>query len=95
MSATIIKLPYSTTRRANARSPRCSANGTPAERAAKPRVAANMLAVVFQSDRLIFRSSEADLVRDVRLDVDKAKVKLRRIRDRMVRDRENAAARDT
>jgi hypothetical protein len=50
---------------------------------------------LFRSTNLILASSDADLAHDVRLDLDKAQTKLRRIREQMERDREWAAARDT
>jgi hypothetical protein len=40
--AEVRKLPYSVMRRAYARKPRCSDNGTPEERAARQRSGANM-----------------------------------------------------
>jgi hypothetical protein len=108
--AEVRKLPYSVTRRAHARKPRCSENGTPEERAKMKRRytmspeelaahdrdrGASMHTVVFRSTKLILASSPDELAHDVGLDLDKAQTKLRRIREQMVRDRENAAARDT
>ncbi|MGY4437051.1 hypothetical protein ACVWWO_009528 [Bradyrhizobium sp. F1.13.1] len=52
----------------------------------------NMHTFVFRSYGLIVRTSQADLVRDVRLDVDKARKKLKTIQQRLHRDREHAAA---
>jgi hypothetical protein len=53
----------------------------------------NMHTFVFRSYGLIVGSSEADLVRDVRLDVDKAQTKLKCIQRQLKRDQEHAAAR--
>ncbi|WP_426608967.1 hypothetical protein [Bradyrhizobium sp. McL0616] len=47
----------------------------------------------FRSYDLILASPEADLVRDVRCDVDKARSKLNAIQQQLRRDREYAAAR--
>jgi hypothetical protein len=54
MSAEIIKLPYSTTRRAHARRPRCSKNGTPEERA----VASAMEAEVDAGENPVIRAAQ-------------------------------------
>lgn len=54
----------------------------------------NMQTFVFRSYDLIVESAEADLVRDVRLDVNKAQTKLRRIQRQLQRDRELAEARE-
>jgi len=53
----------------------------------------NMHTFVFRRYSLIVESAEADLVRDVCLDVDKAQTKLTAIRRQLQRDREHAAAR--
>jgi hypothetical protein len=86
---------FSVTRRAHARKPRCSENGTLEERAARKCSGANMHKVVFRSTTMILASSPDERARDVGLDLDKAQTKLRRIREQMERDREWAAARDT
>lgn len=91
----ILKFPFAVSRRAFARLPRTSKTGTPKERGAGQCTGANMHTVVFRSYGLILASSEADLVRDVGLDVDKARTKLRKIREQIERDREDAAARAT
>lgn len=49
---------------------------------------------LFRSYDLIVASSEADLVRDVCLDIDKAQTKLKAIRSQLLRDREHAVARE-
>lgn len=54
----------------------------------------NMHTFVFRSYELIMASSEADLVRDIRCDVDKARSKLKSIQQQLQRDREHAAARE-
>ena len=48
---------------------------------------------VFCSYSLIVKSAEADLVRDVRFDVEKAQSKLKAIRRQLEQDRKHAAAR--
>jgi hypothetical protein len=48
---------------------------------------------VFRSYDLIVKSSEADLIRDVRHGLDKAQTKLKGIQEQLRRDREHAAAR--
>ena len=53
----------------------------------------NMHNFVFRSYSLIVEAPEADLVRDVRINTDKAKVKLRKIREQIVIDRDKSAAR--
>ncbi|MET4240710.1 hypothetical protein [Bradyrhizobium sp. RT10b] len=53
----------------------------------------NMHNFVFRSYELIVASSEADLVRDVGLAVDRARSKLKSIQQQSKRDREHAAAR--
>ncbi|MET4018134.1 hypothetical protein [Bradyrhizobium sp. S3.2.12] len=55
---------------------------------------ANMHTFVFRSYELILASSEADLVRDVRCDTQKAASKLKAIRQQIQRDREHAVARE-
>jgi hypothetical protein len=50
---------------------------------------------VFRSYGLILASSEEELVRDVGLDIDKARTKPRKLGKQAERDREDAAARDT
>lgn len=87
----VVKFPFAVSRRAFARLPRNSKNGAPEERASRQRSAANMHKVVFRSCHLILASPETELVRDVGLDLDKAKTKLRRLREQMERDREWAA----
>ncbi|MBR1086449.1 hypothetical protein JQ621_03065 [Bradyrhizobium manausense] len=57
------------------------------------RSATSMHTFVFRSYELIITSPEADLVRDVRCDVHKARTKLRKIREQMDADRKHAAAR--
>jgi hypothetical protein len=57
------------------------------------RAARSMYTFVFRSYSLIVEAPEADLVRDVRINTDKAKVKLRKIREQIVIDRDKAAAR--
>src|SRR5665213_1911624 len=52
----------------------------------------NMHSFVFRSLKLILESDETDLVRDVRLDMDKAEKKLNGIRQRLVSVQEQAAA---
>jgi hypothetical protein len=49
---------------------------------------------VFRSYELIVASPEAELIRDARLDVDKARSKLKSIQQQLQRDREHAAARE-
>jgi hypothetical protein len=49
---------------------------------------------VFRSYELIVASPEAELMRDVLCDVDKARSKLKSIQQQLQRDREHAAARD-
>ena len=56
------------------------------------RSAASMHTYVFRSYDLIVASPEADLVRDVRCDVDKASSMLNSIRGQIRRDREHAVA---
>jgi hypothetical protein len=53
----------------------------------------NMHNLVFRSYSLIVEAPEAELVRDVQINTDKAKVKLRKIREQIVIDRDRAAAR--
>ena len=53
----------------------------------------NMHTFVFRSYDLIVRSTVGALVRDVACDLSKAKTKLKRIQDQLLRDREHAAAR--
>jgi Mg2+ and Co2+ transporter CorA len=62
-----------------------------AERAAR-RKSASMHTFCFRSYDMIVESDEADLVRDVSLDVHKAQVKLRKIRERLQSVQEQAAA---
>ncbi|WP_377830327.1 hypothetical protein ACFKHW_17355 [Bradyrhizobium lupini] len=69
--------------RARWRSPNYKSSGRP-----------NMHSFVFRSYDLIVGSSEADLVRDVGLDVDKAETKLHCIQRQLQRDREHAATRE-
>ncbi|PJG56619.1 hypothetical protein CVM73_03455 [Bradyrhizobium forestalis] len=57
------------------------------------RTGPNMHTFVFRSYELILASSEADLVRDVRFDLEKAQTKLKTIQQQLERDREHAAAR--
>ncbi|MCA1546434.1 hypothetical protein I6F36_06395 [Bradyrhizobium sp. BRP19] len=52
-----------------------------------------MLTYTFRSYGAIVESSHAELVRDVRCDLPKAATKLRKIRQQIQRDRENAAER--
>lgn len=66
---------------------------TPAGSAHPERRRANMHTFVFRSYDLILTSPEADLVRDVRFDFDKARTKLKAIQRQLQRDREHAAAR--
>jgi hypothetical protein len=54
----------------------------------------NMHTFVFRSYDLIIKSSEADLVRDVRQDPHKANTKLRKIREQLRQNREHAIARE-
>jgi sugar/nucleoside kinase (ribokinase family) len=54
---------------------------------------ANMHTHVFRSYDLIVTSPEADLLRDVRHDLDKARTKLKRVQKQLELDREHAAAR--
>ncbi|MET4485232.1 hypothetical protein [Bradyrhizobium sp. LA7.1] len=49
---------------------------------------------MFRSYDLIVTSSEDELIRDARLDVDKARSKLKSIQQQLQRDREHAAARE-
>jgi hypothetical protein len=49
--------------------------------------------MVFRSYTLIVQSDEADLMRDVCFDIDKAQTKLKAIRRQIAADREHAAAR--
>jgi hypothetical protein len=49
--------------------------------------------LVFRSYDLIAKSGEAELMRDVGLDVEKAKTKLRKIREQIIIDRNKAVAR--
>ena len=53
----------------------------------------NMHTFVFRSYNFIVDSDEADLVRDVSFDVDKAETKLKAIRQQLKRTQEVAAAR--
>ena len=80
-----------------ARSPTVSNNGEQIETSAwgrrYRRSGRNMHTFVFRSYSLIVEAPEADLVRDVRIDTHKAKVKLRKIREQIVIDRDMAAAR--
>jgi hypothetical protein len=50
--------------------------------------------LVFRSYDLIVTSSGAELIRDARLDVDKARSKIKSIQQQSQRDRKHAAARD-
>jgi hypothetical protein len=76
-------LPYSVTRRAHARKRRWSMNGTPEERhAARPPSGINMHEAAFRSYAVIMDSTDGDLIRDVRLDIDKAETRLRRYESR-------------
>lgn len=59
----------------------------------RKRSGSSMHTFVFRSYDLIVASSEADLVRDVGLDFDKAQSKLNAIQRQIQRDREHAAAR--
>jgi hypothetical protein len=52
----------------------------------------NMHTFVFRSYRLIVEAEEADLIRDVCFDVDKAQTKLKAVRRRLKGVREQAAA---
>jgi hypothetical protein len=106
----VVRFPFAVSRRAFARLPRRSENGTPEERAAKrttaepeaepieiePRVKGRRQArrMVFRSYALIVQSAEADLMRDVCFDLHKAQVKLKAIRRQIAADREHAAARE-
>lgn len=47
---------------------------------------------MFRSYDLIVASDEADLIRDVRLDIHKAEIKLKKVRQRLQGVREQAAA---
>jgi hypothetical protein len=80
-----------------ARSPTSSERGEQIESSAwgrrYRRSGRNMHNLVFRSYSLIVEAPEADLVRDVRINTDKAKVKLRKIREQIVIDRDKAAAR--
>jgi len=53
---------------------------------------ANMHTFLFRSRELILESDDADLIRDVGLDLDKAQTKLRQIRERLQGVREWAAS---
>jgi hypothetical protein len=70
--------------------------GSSTNRAAKRRLAPaarkTMQTFVFRSYDLIVESDEADLVRDVCFDIDKAQTKLKAIRRRMKGVQEQAAA---
>jgi hypothetical protein len=55
------------------------------------RSAQNMHTLLFRSRELILQSDEADLIRDVRFDIDKAQRKLEKIRARMESLQEYAA----
>lgn len=57
------------------------------------RSAACMHTYVFRSYDLIVTSSQAELLRDVRHGLDKARTKLKGIQEQLQRDREQAAAR--
>lgn len=54
----------------------------------------NMHTFVFRSYDLIVTSSEADLLRDVRHGLDRARTKLKGIQEQLRREREHAAARE-
>jgi Mg2+ and Co2+ transporter CorA len=70
--------------------------GSDAEPAARDervgRVRANMQTFLFRSYDLIVESDEADLIRDVCLDIHKAEVKLKKVRQRLQRIQEQSAA---
>ena len=51
-----------------------------------------MRTLLFRSSRVIVESDEADLVRDVCFDIDRAQGKLKRIRQRLQNVQEQAAA---
>jgi Mg2+ and Co2+ transporter CorA len=53
---------------------------------------ANMQSFLFRSYDLIVESDEADLFRDVCLDIHKAEVKLKKVRQRLQRIQEQSAA---
>src|SRR5712692_8601534 len=53
---------------------------------------ANMQTFLFRSYDLIVKSDEADLIRDVCLDIHKAEVKLKKVRQRLQGIREQSAA---
>jgi hypothetical protein len=55
---------------------------------------ANMQTFLFRSYDLILESDEADLLRDVRLDIDKAAKKVEKIRGRLRDIKEQSAATD-
>jgi hypothetical protein len=75
------------------RKPRKSKDGTPEERAVKADVPGpNMHTLLFRSRDLILQSDEADLVRDVCFDIDKAQTKLKAIRRRLQGLQEYTAA---
>jgi hypothetical protein len=59
----------------------------------RPRVRKNMQTFLFRSYDLIVESDEADLVRDVCFDIDKAQTKLKAIQRRLKGVQEQAAAR--
>src|SRR5438552_18671610 len=86
----VVKFPFAVSRRAFARKPRNSKYGTPEERA-RAQNGKNMHTFVFRSYDLIVESDDADLVRDVSLDVDKAQTKLKAIRRRLQGVQEQAA----
>jgi hypothetical protein len=69
-----------------------NANRGRALRRTRVRNGPNMHTFVFRSYDLIVESDEADLVRDVCLDVDKAQTKLKAIRRRLQGVQEQAAA---
>ena len=75
----VVKFPYSAARRVHSKKPRRSKNGTPEDRIHGP----NMHTYLFRSYDLIAESEEADLVRDVSCDVDKAQTKLKALRRRL------------
>jgi hypothetical protein len=79
-------------RTVHARKPRKSKDSTSEERAVKADVRGpNMRSVLFRSREMILESDEADLVRDVRFDIDKAQRKLEKIRARIESLQEYAA----
>jgi hypothetical protein len=80
MDSNVVKFPFSVSRRVHSRKPRQSGGRS-------------RHTLLFRGYNLIVESGEADLVRDVSLELGKAETKLKAIRQQLKRTQELAAAR--